>query len=167
MSNTIGLTPDEEALLSNMMGGNNDDEMPERRNLADIIMAKIEEKEAGVNMNQDGDEEEMMGMELPPKVVQVSSHTSAAVMCYICTSYTSVVNTGNFLFVVGLYRHWKTPHSLHIRQTTKGLQSDSFVAQLGRSSLPHTSRSMDSASDVCSNTYLCIESQPKDGSKIL
>jgi hypothetical protein len=58
-----------------MMGGNNDDEMPERRNLADIIMAKIEEKEAGVNMNQDGDEEEMVGMELPPKVVQVSSHT--------------------------------------------------------------------------------------------
>jgi hypothetical protein len=75
MSSTIGLTPDEEALLSNMMGGNNDDEMPERRNLADIIMAKIEEKEAGVNMNQDGDEEEMVGMELPPKVVQVSSHT--------------------------------------------------------------------------------------------
>lgn len=71
MSDTIGLTPDEEALLSNMMGGD-DDEMPERRNLADIIMSKIEEKEAGVNMNQDGEEEEMMGMELPPKVVQVS-----------------------------------------------------------------------------------------------
>lgn len=74
MSDTIGLTADEEALLSNMMGGNDDDEMPERRNLADIIMSKIEEKEAGVNMHQEGEEEEMMGMELPPKVVQVCSN---------------------------------------------------------------------------------------------
>ncbi|KAL7447176.1 hypothetical protein ACHAXM_010544 [Skeletonema potamos] len=84
MSSTIGLTPDEEALLSNMMGGNNDDEMPERRNLADIIMAKIEEKEAGVNMNQDGDEEEMVGMELPPKVVQVYTDIGK-----LLTHYTS------------------------------------------------------------------------------
>ena len=46
MSDNIGLTPEEEALLSNMMGNgqnnNGDEEMPERRNLADIIMAKIE-----------------------------------------------------------------------------------------------------------------------------
>ena len=70
MSNSIGLTPDEEALLSNMMGCN-DDEMPERRNLADIIMAKIEEKEAGGSNNKADNNEEMIGMELPPKVVQV------------------------------------------------------------------------------------------------
>lgn len=79
MSDTIGLTADEEALLSNMMGDNNDnEEMPERRNLADIIMAKIEEKEAGVMSNDNGGdydngEEGMMGVELPPKVVQVSN----------------------------------------------------------------------------------------------
>lgn len=84
MSDTIGLTADEEALLSNMMGDNNDnEEMPERRNLADIIMAKIEEKEAGVMSNDNGGEYEgeegMMGVELPPKVVQVSNkHVS----CY-------------------------------------------------------------------------------------
>jgi len=54
--------------------------MPERRNLADIIMSKIEEKEAGV-MHQDGEEEEeMMGMELPPKVVQVS-YIQAMLLC--------------------------------------------------------------------------------------
>mmetsp|Transcript_8895 Transcript_8895/g.15109 ORF Transcript_8895/g.15109 Transcript_8895/m.15109 type:complete len:468 (+) Transcript_8895:2182-3585(+) len=83
MSDTIGLTPDEEALLSNMMGGD-DDDMPERRNLADIIMSKIEEKEAGV-MHQDGEEEEeMMGMELPPKVVQVYTDIGK-----LLTHYTS------------------------------------------------------------------------------
>ena len=82
MSDTIGLTADEEALLSNMMGDNNDnEEMPERRNLADIIMAKIEEKEAGVMSNDNGGdydngEEGMMGVELPPKVVQVSTIVS-------------------------------------------------------------------------------------------
>ena len=81
MSDTIGLTADEEALLSNMMGGNDDDEMPERRNLADIIMSKIEEKEAaGVNMHQEGEEEEMMGMELPPKVVQVCCHEAFCIL---------------------------------------------------------------------------------------
>jgi len=46
------------------------------RNLADIIMAKIEEKEANMVHNakksQHGeDEEEEIGMDLPPKVVQV------------------------------------------------------------------------------------------------
>jgi len=76
MADNIGLTPEEEALLSNMMGGQNDngdEEMPERRNLADIIMAKIEEKEAIARGEgpQDGPEEEETGMELPPKVVQV------------------------------------------------------------------------------------------------
>ena len=92
-SENIGLTPEEEALLSSMMGGgggnNNksdenmgDDEgmMPERRNLADIIMAKIEEKEAmahaHANGNGDDGEEEEEGVlaELPPKVVQVSRY---------------------------------------------------------------------------------------------
>lgn len=74
MADNIGLSPEEEALLSNMMGSQNDDEeMPERRNLADIIMAKIEEKEAMAHAGgrQDGEEEEEAGMELPPKVVQV------------------------------------------------------------------------------------------------
>ncbi|KAL7454823.1 hypothetical protein ACHAWC_009578 [Mediolabrus comicus] len=88
MSDTIGLTADEEALLSNMMGDNNDnEEMPERRNLADIIMAKIEEKEAVSNDNggdYDNGEEGMMGVELPPKVVQVYTDIGK-----LLTHYTS------------------------------------------------------------------------------
>ena len=67
-----------------MMGGgsNNNNskitmnEGEKSRNLADIIMAKIEEKEANMVHNakksQHGeDEEEEIGMDLPPKVVQV------------------------------------------------------------------------------------------------
>lgn len=81
MSDNIGLTPEEEALLSTMMGGgnsgeggmNDDGEEPERKTLADIIMAKIEEKEAMAMAGGEGEVggEEEMGMELPPKVVQV------------------------------------------------------------------------------------------------
>jgi hypothetical protein len=102
-SNAIGLTPEEEALLSNMMGDgdgedDDDDGMPaaaRTRNLADIIMAKIEEKEAmaarrgrggmeggggggGMGHDDNDDDEGKEGdggmgmMELPPKVVQVS-----------------------------------------------------------------------------------------------
>ncbi|KAL3763524.1 hypothetical protein ACHAWU_009208 [Discostella pseudostelligera] len=90
----IGLTPEEEALLSNMMGNNNDDEDNDlegggRRNLADIIMAKIQEKEAmahrGDNMEEGhGDEEEIGMMELPPKVVQVYTDIGK-----LLTHYTS------------------------------------------------------------------------------
>jgi essential nuclear protein 1 len=68
MSNT-GLTPEEEALLSNMMGGATDE--PQRKTLADIIMEKIEEKEGMVGMPED--EEFEGGVELPSKVIQVSS----------------------------------------------------------------------------------------------
>lgn len=89
----LTLTPEEEALLSNMMGrggkgtgGSTDnyndyeieDGMPQSRNLADIIMAKIAEKEALAHRranheDDDGNgEEEMVGqLDLPPKVVQV------------------------------------------------------------------------------------------------
>ena len=93
-SDNIGLTPEEEALLSNMMGGGNSgdgemggEEMPERRNLADMIMAKIEEKEAMAHAHghgdaQGGEEEEMM--ELPPKVVQVYTDIGK-----LLTHYTS------------------------------------------------------------------------------
>ena len=91
----IGLSPEEEALLSNMMGtGNNNNSNDstmmmneggpgeKSRNLADIIMAKIEEKEANMVHNskksqhgEDGEgEEEEIGMDLPPKVVQVRNH---------------------------------------------------------------------------------------------
>ena len=102
-SENIGLTPEEEALLSSMMGGggggnnNNqsdenmgDDEgMPERRNLADIIMAKIEEKEAmahaHANGNGDDGEEEEEGVlaELPPKVVQVSRYCHVNICVHV------------------------------------------------------------------------------------
>jgi essential nuclear protein 1 len=68
MSNT-GLTPEEEALLSNMMGGVRADE-PQRKTLADIIMEKIEEKEAMADLAEDENCEG--GVELPAKVIQVS-----------------------------------------------------------------------------------------------
>ena len=69
MSNT-GLTPEEEALLSNMMGATDDNE-PQRKTLADIIMEKIEEKEAMADMEEHGDRD-YGGVELPVKVIQVS-----------------------------------------------------------------------------------------------
>ena len=70
MSNT-GLTPEEEALLSNMMSGNGGgEEEPQRKTLADIIMEKIEEKEAMANMPEDG-EYDGGGVDLPVKVIQV------------------------------------------------------------------------------------------------
>jgi len=103
----IGLTPEEEALLSNMMGhrgnnnevddGDNDEEdggMTKSRNLADIIMAKIEEKEAmahrraistsyNSNNNDDQDEGNTV-MQLPPKVIQVYTDIGK-----LLTHYTS------------------------------------------------------------------------------
>jgi len=105
-STNIGLTPEEEALLSNMMGntskssGNGmddeEEEEPQRRNLADIIMAKIEEKEALVHANkqkQYGDnvnveEIEEIGIDLPPKVVQVSILS----FCVMCMCYVYLVH---------------------------------------------------------------------------
>ncbi|EED96178.1 predicted protein, partial [Thalassiosira pseudonana CCMP1335] len=94
MSDNIGLTPEEEALLSTMMGGgnsgeggmNDDGEEPERKTLADIIMAKIEEKEAMAMAGGEGEDggEEEMGMELPPKVVQVYTDIGK-----LLTHYTS------------------------------------------------------------------------------
>jgi essential nuclear protein 1 len=106
----IGLTPEEEALLSNMMGrrtNNNheDDEdgMTKSRNLADIIMAKIEEKEAMAhhqrratsttnnnnnNNNDDNNDEGQsttsVAMQLPPKVIQVYTDIGK-----LLTHYTS------------------------------------------------------------------------------
>jgi len=56
-----GLSEDQEALVSNVLGGNR---MEERLNLADIILAKIEEKQK-MEISR-----EVQG-ELPPKVVQV------------------------------------------------------------------------------------------------
>ena len=98
----IGLTPEEEALLSNMMGNNKsssggmdeEEEEPQRRNLADIIMAKIEEKEALVHAKQqqygDNVNVEEIGIDLPPKVVQVSilslfvSCVYVYILCPVC-----------------------------------------------------------------------------------
>jgi essential nuclear protein 1 len=59
------LSPEDEAIVNEMMGGGE-----RKQTLADLIMAKIEEKEA--EQRGDGDEEEEdLGMELPPKVVEV------------------------------------------------------------------------------------------------
>ncbi|KAL7461985.1 hypothetical protein ACHAXS_002389 [Conticribra weissflogii] len=87
MNNVPGLTPEEEALLSNMMGGSDEGDMPERKNLADIIMAKIEEKEAmAMEAGGDGEvgEEGMGGVDLPAKVVQVYTDIGK-----LLTHYTS------------------------------------------------------------------------------
>mmetsp|Transcript_2890 Transcript_2890/g.4669 ORF Transcript_2890/g.4669 Transcript_2890/m.4669 type:complete len:440 (-) Transcript_2890:19-1338(-) len=58
------LSPEDEAIVNEMMGGGE-----RKQTLADLIMAKIEEKEA----EQRGEvlEEEDLGAELPPKVVEV------------------------------------------------------------------------------------------------
>ncbi|KAL7529047.1 hypothetical protein ACHAWF_002820 [Thalassiosira exigua] len=86
----LGLTPEEEALLSDMMGGARDDGtggdegMPERRNLADIIMAKIEENEAMAHAGHGEEDREETGMDLPPKVVQVYTDIGK-----LLTHYTS------------------------------------------------------------------------------
>ena len=99
-STNIGLTPEEEALLSNMMGNNtkssssggmnDEEEEPQRRNLADIIMAKIEEKEAMAHAKQqyggndvNVEEIEEIGIDLPPKVVQVSISFVSMCMCLV------------------------------------------------------------------------------------
>ncbi len=101
----IGLTPEEEALLSNMMGNSTSDQdidtttgQKTTRNLADIIMAKIQEKEAMAHRRREGkdddddDEDEEMMMELPPKVVQVS-HSVHALMfsCPLVHHYFGIV----------------------------------------------------------------------------
>ena len=112
-STNIGLTPEEEALLSNMMGNNtkssssggmnDEEEEPQRRNLADIIMAKIEEKEAMAHANklqQYGDnvnveEIEEIGIDLPPKVVQVSISLLVYLvhMCVLLYMFANIAHT--------------------------------------------------------------------------
>ncbi|KAL7478247.1 hypothetical protein ACHAW6_004019 [Cyclotella cf. meneghiniana] len=89
MSNNIGLTPEEEALLSNMMGGQRggsmDEEGTQRKTLADIIMAKIEEKETMANLaGADEREHDEGGVDLPPKVIQVYTDIGK-----LLTHYTS------------------------------------------------------------------------------
>jgi hypothetical protein len=54
-----------------MMGGTEDE--PQRKTLADIIMEKIEEKEAMAGMEDEG--EDVGGVELPVKVIQVGLFT--------------------------------------------------------------------------------------------
>ncbi|KAL3803846.1 hypothetical protein HJC23_004008 [Cyclotella cryptica] len=89
LSSNIGLTAEEEALLSSMMGsqrgGNMGNEEPQRKTLADIIMAKIEEKETMANMaGAEEEEHDMGGVELPPKVIQVYTDIGK-----LLTHYTS------------------------------------------------------------------------------
>lgn len=59
------LSPEDQAIVESMMGGGE-----RKKTLADIIMAKIEEKEAE-QRGELPDEEEEYGMDLPPKVVEV------------------------------------------------------------------------------------------------
>lgn len=60
-----GLSAEDEALVASMMG-----QGEERRTLADIIMEKIEEKEAEKRGELEGYD---MGLDLPPKVIEVYS----------------------------------------------------------------------------------------------
>jgi essential nuclear protein 1 len=63
---TEGLSAEEEAVVASMMGTGGE----ERRTLADIILDKIKEKEAEKRGEVMDDEE--IGVDLPPKVVEVS-----------------------------------------------------------------------------------------------
>ena len=127
-STNIGLTPEEEALLSNMMGntksssggGMEEEEEPQRRNLADIIMAKIEEKEALVHAKQqygndvNVEEIEEIGIDLPPKVVQVSSMTTCVCVCvcllgsYLTYSYKSLTQLQTSCHPLNIYPYDNT-----------------------------------------------------------
>ena len=60
------LSPEEEVVVASMMANRGE----ERRTLADIILDKIQEKEAE-KRGEFPDEEEQMGIALPEKVVQV------------------------------------------------------------------------------------------------
>ena len=127
--NAVGLTPEEEALLTDMMGNGHKstdggDAMgmggEGRRNLADIIMAKIEEKEALAHANKGGmedDDEEgaMGGMELPPKVVQVSFRGGILFHCELKVSSISIILTQNHTLLINC-KNRSTPtlaNSLH------------------------------------------------------
>lgn len=69
--NVSGLSAEEQAIVNSMMGESNE----KRRTLADIILDKIQEKEAQMqqqsNQMQQDDEPEEGFTDLPPKVVQV------------------------------------------------------------------------------------------------
>ena len=64
-----GLSAEDEALVASMMNGGGGRQTEERRTLADIIMEKIEEKEAEKRGEMTDDVEGSMA--LPPKVVEV------------------------------------------------------------------------------------------------
>ena len=66
MEGAEGLTAEEEAVVASMMSSGGE----ERRTLADIILDKIHEKEAE-KRGEVMDEEEI-GVDLPPKVVEAS-----------------------------------------------------------------------------------------------
>lgn len=61
-----GLSPEEEAIVAQMMGG----DQQERRTLADIIMDKIQEKEAQQAMGEEEEEDDGY-TDIPPKVAEV------------------------------------------------------------------------------------------------
>eukprot|EP00567_Pseudictyota_dubia_P015201 CAMPEP_0197437420 /NCGR_PEP_ID=MMETSP1175-20131217/4673_1 /TAXON_ID=1003142 /ORGANISM="Triceratium dubium, Strain CCMP147" /LENGTH=463 /DNA_ID=CAMNT_0042966941 /DNA_START=73 /DNA_END=1464 /DNA_ORIENTATION=+ len=61
-----GLSAEEEKIVASMMGGNGE----ERQTLADIIMAKIDEKETQAH-GDDGVDEDDGFTDMPPKVVEV------------------------------------------------------------------------------------------------
>lgn len=120
MSNT-GLTPEEEALLSNMMSGSAGEDEPQRKTLADIIMEKIEEKEAMADMPDHGEYE--AGVELPAKVIQVRIFIAYMNLCFMKMEHTSTANHLNRAHIIfsssaihiGLHRHWQATNPLHVR----------------------------------------------------
>jgi essential nuclear protein 1 len=78
----MGLSPEDEALVASMMKGTT-----ERRTLADIILEKIEEKEAEkqeTHMDNNGNRGDEFAGSLPPKVVEVYTEIG-----HILSRYTS------------------------------------------------------------------------------
>jgi len=78
-----GYSEEQEAMVSAMMQTS---KYEERRNLADIILAKIKEKEDALAAQQAGgtpeDDEIIQSMQLPPKVVQVYSEIGEVLSRY-------------------------------------------------------------------------------------
>jgi len=78
-----GLTAEQEAMVSKLMGGSG---LEQRQTLADIILAKIEEKQNTLEsaQKQEQSPDLVQAMDLPPKVVQVYTDIGR-----ILSSYTS------------------------------------------------------------------------------
>jgi hypothetical protein len=152
-----GLSPEEEAVVASMISCSG----KERRTLADIILDKIQEKEA--EKRGDAMDEEEIGVNLPPKVVEVS-------VPYIWWRLLIDESKVSYLIAstfAGLHGYWKDLEQIYVRETTEGVQSHSVLEQLGRSVVLDTSRPVDTARHVCRDTDFRLQLEPQNGATLL